>query len=505
MIKVSDPKLKKILEKYRGIYILGEIPALLGWDQNTYMPPAAAENRALQLTAMEEIITNKWNDSELKSLIDGIDDSKLSEIEKALVRNIRRSTKYYFRVPKKVILKAAETYSKAFSVWHGAKEKNNFMAFVPYLTEIVALKKEIAGYLDPKKNPYDALLDLYEPGLTSAECEKVFSYLQPKITALLKKIMASKEYKQPNPFITTPRHFAEPKQRELAAFILKRMTFTSNETRLDVSPHPFTTGLGRHDVRITTKYHADDVRSAFAATIHEAGHGLYELGVNTDYDYSPFANGVSLGIHESQSRFWENQVGRSPQFNHYMHPIFETLFPKEFEGTTEQNFLKYINYVKPGFIRIESDEVTYNLHIILRYEIESALINGKIQAKDVPAVWRETMKKYLGIVPPTDREGCLQDVHWSYGDMGYFPTYCLGTLFAAQFTETMKKDLNLNELIGSGDLSPVREWLRKKIHTYGSRYMPAEIIKKVTGEALNPKYFVDYLEKKYTTIYKLRG
>lgn len=301
----------------------------------------------------------------------------------------------------------------------------------------------------------------------------------------------------------TAWRYDEAHQRELTAFILNKMTYPKEEGRLDVSAHPFTTGLGRHDVRITTNYHEDDIRSAYASAIHEAGHGLYELGIDTEYDNTPFANGVSLGIHESQSRFWENQVGRSRDFLSFMNPVFEALFPDVFAGAPETDFLKYVNYVKPGYIRIESDEVTYNLHIILRFEIENGLLNNTIAVKDIPDLWRQKMKKYLGIVPPTDRQGCLQDVHWSYGDMGYFPTYSLGTLFAAQFTEKMKKDMKLESLISAGELAPIRQWLLKKIHIHGSRYMPQEIIKKVTGEELNPKYFVDYLEKKYTAIYKL--
>ncbi|MBI1862777.1 carboxypeptidase M32 [Candidatus Microgenomates bacterium] len=503
MIKMQNADLKKILEKYKEIYILGEIPALLGWDQNTYMPQAAAENRALQITAIEEIITNKWNNAELRSLIESLDDTVLNEVESAAIRNIRRVTKYYFKVPKKTILHAAGVYSKAFSAWQVAKQNDDFASFAPHLTEVVALKKEIAGYLGTQKNPYDALLDLYEPGLTSVDCENVFSYLQPKITSLLERITASAEYKKPISFLEKPHRYEIQKQQELSAFLLQKMTFASNETRLDESAHPFTTGIGRHDIRITTKYHEDDMRSAYAATIHEAGHGLYELGVDNAYDYSPFAGGVSLGIHESQSRFWENQIGRSPQFLQYMEPIFETLFPAAFGGATTQDILKYVNYVKPGLIRIESDEVTYNLHIMVRYEIESGLLNNTISVTEIPEVWREKMKKYLGVVPTTDREGCLQDVHWSYGDMGYFPTYCLGTLFAAQFTETMKKDIVLDNLIKTGSLAPIREWLRTHIHAQGSRYMPKEIIKRVTGEDLNPKYFVDYLEKKYSAIYAL--
>lgn len=502
-MNIVNKNLQQILEKYKEISTLVEVSAILHWDQNTYMPPMAAENRARQTTVIEEIVTNKWNDPTLKSLIENIDESSLSEDEKAVMRNIRRATKYYFNVPKKTILKFAETTTKSFSVWHEARAKNNFKAFRPYLSEIVSLKKEIAGYLGYDTNPYDALLDLYEPGLTSAECENVFGYLQPRITALLKNIVSSKEYKKPVSFMQKSHRYDETHQRELTTFLLNRMTYPITEGRLDVSPHPFTTTLGAHDIRITTKYHEDDLRSAFASTIHEAGHGLYELGVDAAYDHTPFAGGVSLAIHESQSRFWENQVGRSREFATFIMPVLESMFPSAFAGVTVDEWVKYVNYVKPGLIRIEADEVTYNLHIILRFEIESALINGSLDVKDVPEAWNQKMNSYLGVSPKTDAEGCLQDVHWSYGDMGYFPTYCLGTLFASQFTEHMKKDLTLNDRIAKGDLAPIREWLRKKIHVHGSRYMPEEIIHTVTGESLNPKYFIKYLEDKYRAIYSL--
>lgn len=503
MVKTNNSQLRTILEKYQEISTLVEISAILHWDQNTYMPQAAAENRARQTTLIEEMVTNKWNEPELKSLIEGIDDAALNDEEKAMMRNIRRATRYYFNVPKKTILSFAETTTKAFSVWQEARANNDFKAFRPYLTEIVAMKREIAGYLGYKKNPYDALLDLYEPGLTSIECEKVFSYLQPRITSLLKRIVSSKEYRKPISFMKGSHVYDEAHQRELTTFLLNRMTYPGAEGRLDVSAHPFTTTLGAYDVRITTNYHEDDVRSAFASTIHEAGHGLYELGVDRAYDHTPFAGGVSLAVHESQSRFWENQVGRSYEFSKFMKPLLESMFPKAFISTTVDEWVKYVNYVQPGLIRIEADEVTYNLHIILRFEMESALINGTIDVKDVPDAWNQKMEKYLGIIPPNDAKGCLQDVHWSYGDMGYFPTYCLGTLFAAQFTNKMEKDMNLGELIAAGDLAPIRQWLRDKIHIYGSRFMPEEIITKVTGEPLNPKYFIDYLEKKYAQIYKL--
>lgn len=504
MIKTANPQIKNILEKYKKISLLVEISSILHWDQNTYMPSMGAENRSAQATAMEELITDTWNEPALKSLIEAMDNTVLNDVEKALLRNIRRVTNYYYKVPKKVILKFASVSTKAFSVWQEARTQNSFKTFEPYLTEIVSLKKEIAGCLGYDTNPYDALLDLYEPGLTSAQCENVFTELQPPISRMLKRIVSSSEYNKPNPFQRHAWRFDESHQRELTRFLLTKMTYSQAEGRLDVSAHPFTTTLGRHDVRITTKYHEDDIRSAYASTIHEAGHGLYELGIEDSYSHTPFAGGVSLGIHESQSRFWENQIGRSREFISYMYPIFQTLFPDVFNGSSESDFLKHVNHVKPGFIRIESDEVTYNLHIILRFEIESALINGTINVKDVPEVWGQKMKQYLGISPSTDREGCLQDVHWSYGDMGYFPTYCLGTLFAAQFTEKMKKQLKFDNLVAAGELTPILGWLQKNIHQYGARYTPQEIIKRVSGEALTPHDFVNYLEKKYTSIYNLK-
>lgn len=503
MIKTSNQSLKKILEAYKEISLLTQVSSVLSWDQNTYMPPMGADNRAAQLTILQEIITNKWNDAELKSLIEQIDDRKLNAVEEAAMRNIRRTTKFYFNVPKNVILKNTEVTSKAFSIWQEARAKNDFKAFAPILTEIFALKKEIAGFLGYKKNPYDALLDLYEPGLDSKECEQVFTQLQPKITTLLKRIVSSKEYKKPNPFMAKTWHYPEAEQKKLSDFIMKKMTYSMDEGRLDISAHPFTTELGRNDIRITTRYHEDDVRSAYAATIHEAGHGLYELGIDEEYSHSPFAGGVSLGIHESQSRFWENQVGRSREFLHYMSPVFSTLFADVFGNATEHDLVKYVNHVKPGLIRIESDEVTYNLHIILRFEIENAMMNNKFSVKEIPDVWNQKMKKYLGIVPDVDSQGCMQDVHWSYGDVGYFPTYCLGTMFAAQYGERMRKSLKVDALVSRGELAPIREWLRKQIHVHGSRFTPQEVIMKVTGEPLNPKYFVDYLERKYSAIYDL--
>jgi carboxypeptidase Taq len=291
-------------------------------------------------------------------------------------------------------------------------------------------------------------------------------------------------------------------QKQLALFVLKKIGYDLEAGRMDVSSHPFTDTLGIYDVRITNRYKADNFVESIMVALHEGGHALYDQGVKEEYAGTPLEGGVSLGIQESQSRFWENQIGRSEEFVKFITPILHAFYPEQLSEFDHQTLSRHFNWVTPGLIRVEADEITYNLHIALRFEIENKLINNKIKADDLPEIWRSKMKKYLGVVPETDREGVLQDVHWSGGMFGYFSTYTLGNLYAAQITAKMAKELKIDNLVEKANYGTILSWLRTNIHQYGSLYWPKELIKKVTGEPLNPKYFVDYLQKKYSVIYK---
>lgn len=503
MLQIENKNIKRILELYKEMHVLAEVGALLGWDQNVYMPAKAAAGRAIQSTYLQSFLTDKWVDREFRTLVEETEVEGLNDGEKAILRNLRHAAKFYYKVPKKLILENTRVTTEAFSIWQEAKKNNDFKSFAATLAHVFDLQKQIAGYLGYKDNPYDALLDMYEIGLTAIECSELFSQIRPAITNLSQKITSANIYKKSNPLIHNKHTFAIEVQKRLNEFILAKMHYSHEEGRLDVSSHPFTTTLGRHDVRITTRYSVVNLKDSLYSTIHEAGHALYELGVSDDYASTPLVGGVSLGVHESQSRFWENMIGKNPHFLRFLLPHLKKEFKEIFGRISFGELVQYINHVKPGYIRTEADEVTYNLHIILRFEMEQDIINGRLQTKDLPEVWREKMKTYLGIIPPNDQLGVLQDVHWSYGSIGYFPTYTIGNLYSAQILHAMKKDLKFDTLVAKGDLLPIRKWLQTHIHTYGSLYLPKELMKKATGEDLSGKHFVSYLTKKFSAIYSL--
>lgn len=499
---INNSSIKKLLTKYKEISYLNKIAAVLSWDLNVNLPSNASQDRSQQLAYLANLITEKWQEKEFRNIIEDIQQEKnLTEEEKAIVRNITYATKYYYNVPKDIIVKKEKITAEAFSVWNQAREEDNFKKFEPKLTEIFEISKEIASYLTYDKNPYDALLDQYEPNLTAADCQNLFTGLRKELMPLIKNIQSSKQYDRNTPFINKNIQYSKTDQRKLIDYIARKMGYDFNSGRIDVSPHPFTTTLGAHDIRLTTHYKIDDFRESLTAAMHEAGHGLYEQNVNLRYEGTPLEGGVSLGIHESLSRFWENMIGKNPLFLQSIMPLFKTLYGKQLNTIDEPTIIKSFNIVKPSLIRIYADEVSYSLHIILRFEMENELINGTLQVKDAPEAWREKFKILFGIVPETNKEGILQDVHWTYGAIGYFPSYALGNMYGAQFLHKMKQEINFDESVEKGNLLPIKNWLDKNIHAHGSLYFPKELLMKVTGEDLDAKYFIEYLTKKYTSIY----
>lgn len=488
--------IKTILDWYKEISLLEKVRALLDWDMNVNLPKNGSQGRGEQSSLIAQLVTERWLDKKFVAQLTNIDISALSAEEKAIVQSAKRLGKYYLRVPRELILKKASMTTNAFMIWAEAKKNNNFADFVSLLTSLVSIDKEIASYLSDGGDPYDALLDLYEPGLSGKTCKQVICSLQPTLSTFLEKIISSSVYKNKKPVTGV---FTIEKQHELVHLMLKKMSYDLSSGCLHTSSHPFTTTLDRHDVRITTRYNEHDYREALTSTIHEAGHALYELGVDERYSYTPLEGGVSMAIHESQSRFWENQVGRNPAYLLHLLP-----FVKDILGYTidHKSFVLQLNDVKRSFIRTEADELTYPLHIMLRFEIESELINEGASVRDLPQMWNEKMKKYLGVIPPNDREGVLQDVHWAYGAFGYFPSYALGNIYAAQFAFAMKKELNFDGLLQTGDTQPILDWLRVHIHRYGGRYLPEELIKKVTGSPLTSSHYLEYLKDKYSKIYE---
>lgn len=503
----KHPLIQNLLDHYKKISLLGKIAATLDWDLNVNLPPKASKGRAEQSAYLSEESVKLWKDTEFQKTVETLrqdqDKHELTQEEKAVVRNIEHGLLFYTKVPEKHIIQKTRLTSEGFLAWKEAREKNDFAIFQPYLEKIVDIDRETTQYLGYKDNPYDSLLDLYNQGLTASFVTSVFDPLKNALKDLLQQIQKSPVYSPTSLLINGKNEYPLETQKNMVLEVMKKMGFDFDSGRMDVSPHPFTTTLDLHDIRITNKYNLHDFLQSFTAGMHETGHALYEQGVNPDYSDTPLEGGICLGIHEALSRFWENMVGKNPRFLEYMAPTFQDTYEHQLADSTNEELIRLFNLVTPSFIRIEADEVTYSLHIILRFEMENELINNKISVKDAPEVWREKSKQLFGIFPKKDSDGVLQDVHWAYGSFGYFPSYALGNLYGAQFLHTMKQDIPFEENLSEGKLLPIKDWLDTHVHTYGSLYYPNELVGKVTGESLNPKYFIAYLKEKYTKLYQL--
>lgn len=488
------------------ISYLSAASAVLNWDQEVMMPKKAADFRAQSIACLAGIIHTKFvgidDDGLLTGLKVQLDAKKLRGGDAVVVADTWRSFEREKKLLEAFVKEMAELTSKAQSVWAEAREKNDFKLFLPYLSRIVKLKREEAKLVGYKNSPYDALLDSYEPDMATEDASRVLNDLKDFLVPFVKKIAASK--KKINTKVLKG-NFPLEAQMAFNAFIAHSIGFDFEVGRLDASTHPFSTSFSPHDCRITTRYKKDDAMYAIGSTVHEAGHAMYEQGLPHAHFGTPLSQSVSLGIHESQSRMWENAVGKSREFWKHFYPRLTKAFPKPFAALPMEDFYAAINKVQPSLIRTEADEATYNLHIILRFEIEREMIEGSIELKDLPKIWNAKFKEYFGITPPTDAQGVLQDVHWSCGYIGYFPTYALGNLYAAQFYAAMEKELpDVKKKIAKGDFAPVKAWLNKNIHAHGKTYSADALVRKVTGEPLTSAYFTDYLQKKYGEIYGLK-
>jgi len=423
-------------------------------------------------------------------------------VDAALVRETARDYDKAVKIPVDLVQEMAKITSEAHYVWIEARKEKNFSKFAPVLKKIVALNRRMADCWGFEGSPYDALLDEYEPGLTSAQVDPLFAELKKNIVPLLRAIQKSPQ--KPDAAFMQQNYPAED-QLAFSRRVLEAMGFDFDRGRLDLSAHPFSSGTGIDDVRLTTRVHENDVFSALSSSMHEGGHGMYEQGIDPALGRTPLGTGTSLGIHESQSRMWENQIGRGKAFWRHFYPLLQKQFKEQLKDVTREQFYAAINEVKTSFIRVEADEVTYNLHIMLRYEIEKAVIEGSLAVDDIPAAWNEKAQSYLGITPPDDALGCLQDVHWSHGSFGYFPTYTLGNLYAAQFYAQAKKEIaGLEDKVSRGELLPLRNWLNEKIHRVGRSENAAEIVERVCGGPLDASHFVAYLTQKYGEIYAVK-
>lgn len=400
-------------------------------------------------------------------------------------------------IPMNEYIEYQKLLNDAESVWHKAKEASNYALFEPYLAKIVETNLRFAGYMNPDKHPYDVWLDKYEPGLNMEKCEIFFTALREKLVPLIQKI--SPKNQLDNSIIRG--HFPIDAQRRLSDRLMEIMCIDRGHCGIGETEHPFTTDFTKYDVRITTNYHEDDFSDSMFSVIHEGGHALYELNTADDYAYTCIGAGVSMGIHESQSRFFENLIGRSRAFCELIFPELQNLFG--LKNYTAEDLYRAVNRAEPSLIRIAADELTYSMHIMVRYEIEKMLMSGTVTTKELPEVWNRLYKEYLGVDVPDDKHGVLQDSHWSGGSIGYFPSYALGSAYGAQFIAKMRDEIDVDGCIKAGDLSPVNTWLCEKIWQHGSMYEPTELLDMVLGESFDPSYYTDYLEKKFSELYAL--
>ena len=412
---------------------------------------------------------------------------------------VRKQYDQIHRIPAEEYVDYSVLLNDAQNVWQKAKNDDDFEAFAPYLQKIVDCNRRFAGYYNPDMAPYDALLNEYEEGLNTRTLDPFFARLRRTIVPLLEKIRSAPQID--DSFLH--RHYPAADQRVFSDYLMEVMGIDRSHCGIAETEHPYTTNFNNKDVRITTHYYEDNLVSSMFSVIHEGGHALYELGADDCYNYTALSGGVSMGIHESQSRFYENIIGRSEAFIHAIFPKVRELFPKQMEGVDETMFYRAVNKAQPSLIRTEADELTYTLHIMVRYEIEKQLIDGSLAVRDVPRRWKELYREYLGVEVPNDREGCLQDSHWSGGSIGYFPSYALGSAYGPQLLTKMEEDLgDIWTDVAGGDLSKVTLWLRDRIHRHASFYKPKALFEQVCGP-FDPKYYTDYLTKKYTGLYGL--
>ncbi|RPI99048.1 MAG: carboxypeptidase M32 [Chloroflexi bacterium] len=497
-------KVDQLKQRLADVVNLRQAASLLGWDQQVNMPSGGAHARAEQLATLSKLAHEMFASDDVGKLLDeaaaevaGMD---VSNNDAALVRVARHDYDLETRLPTALVEEIARTSTLAHEVWAKARAENNFAAFVPMLEKIFDLMRQQASALGYTDRPYDALLDQYEPNMKTADVERLFEELRTELVPFVASIFERLDAVDRKPIYL---HYPEDKQAEFGLKVIKQLGYDMTRGRQDKSVHPFTTTFSINDVRITTRYYEDYMPTALFGSIHEAGHAMYEQGSDQSLEGTMLAGGTSLGVHESQSRLWENVVGRSRGFWRYYYPQLQATFPEQLGQVDLEAFYRAINSASRSLIRVEADEVTYNLHIMLRFELENALLEERLAVKDLRDAWNAKMEQYLGITPPNDgKEGVLQDVHWSSCLVGYFPTYSLGNFLAAQYWDKALADVpSIPSDIERGDFSTLLDWLRQNIHQYGRKYWPPELTERITGESIQVRSFLKYLKTKYTEIY----
>jgi len=496
---------------------LDNIEALLEWDQETYMPRSAQNGRAAQLALLaalrqERIISSEWetlfgkigyDSSAVESEEIRFKNEEFNEMDRAFLREVHRRWLRNKLLPVKLVKAVASEISLAQSAWAEARSANDFQLFAPHLEKVINLKREYALTIAPDAEPYDTLLDEYEPGADVAQISDIFDELGAGIQRLMDKIKGSTDgLNSPMPPFLDRKYSVE-KQDSFGRRIQSHMGFDTNRGRLDQSLHPFATSIGLNDIRLTTCYDEKKVLSALFSNIHEAGHGLYEQGMDENLRQTILGDGASFGIHESQSSFWDSIVGKSHAFWSFWYPEFQKLFSENLVDVELEEFYRAINIVKPSLIRVDSDEITYSLHIVIRFQLEQALISGELEVSDLPGAWNQSYRELIGVSSDNDSEGCMQDIHWSGGSFGYFPTYTLGKLYSAQFISPMEKEVGfLADILKRGELDVILQWLRENIHRHGRVYRPTDLCHRLSNKSLGSSDFLSYLDSKYKEIYR---
>jgi carboxypeptidase Taq len=498
-----DELYKELLDRCKEVNIIGSCAGLLGWDERTYMPRAGAASRATQISYLSGLAHEKFVDPRIGELLAELEQSPLVKeplSDSAVnIREIRHEYDKSVKVPKELVEELSHTRTMAQGVWAEARKESNFPKFLPWLDKIIKLDLRLADCYGYKRDPYDALLDNYEPGATFETIGKVLADFRKDLIPIVAAIIDSP--KKPDLSIIE-RDYPVERQAMFGQSAAAAIGFDFSAGRLDITTHPFCSGIAPGDTRITTRYNPRHFGQAFFGILHETGHGIYDQGLKSEHWGAPLGDSVSLGIHESQSRMWENLVGRSRPFWRHFFPRAQQMFPESLQGVKFDDFYFAINDVRPSFIRVEADEVTYNLHIILRFEIEHAFLNGEVKPSELPGLWNEKFQQFFGIVPRNDADGCLQDVHWSMGYIGYFPTYTLGNLYSAQFFAKAKQDIkDLDEQFARGEFMQLKSWLNKNIHEHGKRYRAEKLVEVVTGKPLSHQPLINYLKSKFGELY----
>jgi carboxypeptidase Taq len=505
-LTLDNPDLKELTAYTRESADLGSLAALAGWDQETAMPPGGAEARGRQSAAIGALLHERQTAPQIREWLDRLEPrvaaSPFTDADRGMVREVRRDYETSVKLPTALVRELAEVGAAAFEAWRRAREHNAFQEFAPLLKRMVTLQREVADRLGYPEQRYDALLDLYEPGLTYRQAAPLLARAREASIDVLQRIRSSGH---PADNSLLRGHFGTEQQLRVCNDALRSIGYDFQRGVLAQSAHPFTTGIASpSDVRLTVRVQEQLLSAAVMAALHEGGHGLYEQNLPAALAGTPVGRVVSLGAHESQSRLWENAIGRSEAYWRYQLPALRAVFPDQLRDVEPAAFARALCQVQPSLIRVEADEVTYNLHIIVRFELEAALIGGDIEVDDLPALWNERYEQYLGVRPERDADGVLQDIHWSHGSYGYFPTYTLGNLYAAQIYSAIRRAFpDFDARLASDGPRFILDWLREHMYRYAAVYTPAELIERVTGEPPNPEYFARYLRERYNWVYQL--